>query len=250
MPSLALRSTAGALSRHLARHVPPVGLAAGVDRTGEDLERREPERFAAVEIGTVRPDVGRDVEDRLRAWRERWGWASAPFAVGVNLGPTPEADAASAGRQCALLAAWCAPWADYVVLNLTAEVPALSGIGPCCVGEWVTRMHAALGPKARRVPLLAKLHSHGGPIAPGDLRVLGFRGAVVVEPDGTTPEMPGRAGVEPGLLYVSVGGVTSLAEAHRRWAGGADLVQVHRAYEACGGLDWLGATRSSPEDHR
>jgi dihydroorotate dehydrogenase len=234
----------------------PVGLAAGIDRSGERLAELERQGFGFVELGTVTPepvaehnpgvDALARVLSRYRARRRR---GSSEPLIGVNLGRQPQHPLSDAGHDFAIgmRSAW--RYADYLAINLTGpaaralladdrahELRALLER----VHEQQEQLSAATG---RRVPVLIKC-----PVRPGGsfdyMGSLRFDGVIAVFEDGPCdpPVLPTAQDVArlahalaPSTALVVGSGVRSAGDAWRCLAAGARLVQVYRAYVEQGG---------------
>jgi dihydroorotate dehydrogenase len=276
-----------------------LGLAAGFDKNGVGIDALAALGFGHVEIGTVtgeaqpgnpKPrlfrlpadraiinrmgfnnDGAEVVARRLAARAARLGdrkpsrQKSQPV-VGVNIGKTklvPEADAIADYTKSARL---LAPWADYLVVNVSS--PNTPGLRDLQAVEKLEPLLSAVRRAAdavtsHRVPLLVKIApdlSDDDVLAVADLaRSLGLDGIIAtnttISRDGLrTPErrvgaigagglsgpplserslavlrlLRERGGAD--LALISVGGITTPGDAAERLAAGADLIQAYTAF--------------------
>ncbi len=269
----------------------PLGLAAGFDKNAVGIDGLAALGFGHVEIGTVtgeaqpgnpQPRLFRLTADRaiinrmgfnndgaevvarrLAAWRATGGGS----ILGVNIGKTkvvPEADAA---RDYEKSAGLLAPYADYLVVNVSS--PNTPGLRDLQAVEKLEPLLAAVRRRAdevrpdHRVPLLVKIApdlSDDDVLAVGDLALaVGLDGIIATNTttsraDLSTPaarvEEIGAGGlsgrpltersesvlralrtrVGADLTLVGVGGITTVDDARRRLAAGADLLQAYTAF--------------------
>lgn len=269
------------------REVPaPFGLAAGFDKDARGVRGLTMLGFGFVEVGTItaqaqpgndKPRSWRHLE--LRALRNRMGfnnsgaaaaakelrklrsrWGRSVF-VGVNIGKTKVVSAEDAPQDYAISAALLAPYADYLVVNVSSpntpglrDLQAVDQLRPILVAVRKAADEATTGAdtfqgdgRRSRVPLLVK-------IAPdltdeqvqevADLVTeLGLDGVVAVNttishdlgPGGLSgpPELErgiavvqllrDRLGPEPVIM--GVGGITTEQDARRYLDAGANLLQ-------------------------
>lgn len=279
--------SAEAMGLHFAN---PVGLAAGFDKDAEGIGGLAALGFGFVEVGTVtgRPQPGnprprlfrlpRDraivnrmgfnnhgasaAAKRLARWRRRHPRGLGPV-VGVNIGRTKAVDEDHAIDDYVTSAALVAPYADYLVVNVSS--PNTPGLRDLQTVDRLRPLLTAVRRTAdvtagRHVPLLVKIApelADEDVLAVADLAVeLGLDGIVAtnttVRRDGlaSTPAEVTAAGagglsgpplrdrslavlrllrerMGPGTTLVSVGGVDTAEEAHRRFEAGATLVQAY-----------------------
>ncbi len=265
------------------RQVPGrLGLAAGMDKDAAAVLGMAALGFGFVEIGTVtpRPQPG---NDRPRMWRvldERairntMGFNNAGASavarqlrhlrasrvgraavVGVNIGKnktTPLARAADDYWACARVVA---PWADFVVVNVSSpNTPGLRDLQ--AVGHLRPILEAARrgcqqGAPDRRVPLFVKISPD---LSDGDIvevvaltRELGLEG--VVATNTTVQHDLGDGGVSGPPLFpralevvrlvdahlgddqtlIATGGIDSPDRARQMFDAGADLVEAFTAF--------------------
>lgn len=207
----------------------PLGLAAGVDRTGAQLAAAGTRAFGHVEIGTLTLESA---------------YAGPPLAtcavrIGLNIASAdPGLDARTIEDYVAMLRrVHCR--ADYVVANLSAPALGRDGDTPG-VAELVKRLAAMREVLAaisgRRVPLLVKAAAgaRGAPFPAAILaaRASGLDGVVLVTDD--LERLRAAAAFLGGLAVVSVGGVATAADVRARLSAGAALVQIHRAFASGG----------------
>ncbi len=285
----ALRATMGHLPapadpvRIGGRAVPGrLGLAAGMDKNARAVLGMCALGFGFVEIGTVtpRPQPG---NDRPRMWRlldergirNRMGFnnlgaeaaadrlrrlratrAGRAAVVGANIGKnkaTPAADAPADYRACARL---LAPWADFVVVNVSS--PNTPGLRDLQAAEALrpilqaARRGCEEGAPGRRVPLFVKIAPDLSDREILDVvaltRDLGLEGLVAT--NTTIAHDLGEGGVSgprlfpralevvrlvcahrgPGQLVIASGGVSTPEQARRMREAGADLLEGFTAF--------------------
>lgn len=210
----------------------PLGLAAGVDRTGELVPSLCSHGFGHVEVGTITQEtrhpssLGRSISSTI---------------IGANIGSALPGlddlvidDYAATLRQVFGLS-------DYIVANLSAAALDRDGNTPG-VEKLVKRLSvvrdvlSAVG--GRRVPLLLKLNagSRGAmfPAAIMAARVSGLDGIVLIS--DCLDRIGAISSYLDGLAVISVGGVRSADDVRSRIAAGAALVQVHGAYATGGAV--------------
>lgn len=243
----------------------PLCLAAGHDRSGERAAELFAAGFGGVEFGSVAafPDPGQADAGALAA-------RLAPFAgrrqrplIGINLclaaSRLRPAEDWLAGLRI------CAPAADYLAFNLSAEAarPLLADDAAPLLRQSFAALGAArdaLASAAGRRPGLALKLPLMSPL-PAAARLAaeaGFDALIAVLPGGADAPrllhalraaLAAEAGRAPSLI--AVGGIRCAADVARALAGGACAVQVHAAFAergaACVG-DLLGdaACTSSP----
>lgn len=281
----------------------PLGLAAGFDKNAVGIDGLAALGFGHVEIGTVtgeaqpgnpRPRLFRLTDDRAivnrmgfnndgaevvarrlaarkarRKVQEQKGSTSflgAPV-LGVNIGKTKVVPEAEAVRDYEKSAGLLAPYADYLVVNVSS--PNTPGLRDLQAVEKLEPILTAVRRRAdevrpdHRVPLLVKIApdlSDDDVLAVADLAVaIGLDGIIAtnttISRDGlATPtaavEAVGAGGlsgrpltqrseavvrmlrdrVGPDLTLVGVGGITTVDDARRRLAAGADLLQGYTAF--------------------
>lgn len=203
------------------------------------------------------------VARRLAAWRSTGGRT----ILGVNIGKSkvvPEEEAAGDYEKSAGL---LAPHADYLVVNVSS--PNTPGLRNLQAVEKLEPLLAAVRRRAdeaspdRRVPLLVKIApdlSDDDVLAVADLALAsGLDGIIATNttigrdglatPDAAVEEIGAgglsgrpltarsedvvrmlRGRVGPDLTLVGVGGITTVDDARRRLAAGADLLQAYTAF--------------------
>lgn len=208
-----------------------LGLAAGIDKTGESLSELSACGVGHVEVGTVKDARNLRIDPRTKP---------QDIVVGVSIA-SPRA-----GLECAVIddyldllaAAW--PVADYVVAGLGMASAGRSGdmAGVEELVEALASRRDALEQNARRyVPVLIKIRggARGGAIPRAVLaaRRFGLDGVVLVT---SSPECLRECcrEVGPDATVISVGGIASGRDAARRLAAGARLVQIHTLFAADG----------------
>jgi dihydroorotate dehydrogenase len=293
-PVLARRSFPGAPVQALGLTFPnALGLAAGFDKNGVGIDALAGLGFGHVEIGTVtgeaqpgnpQPRLFRLVNDR--AVINRMGFnndgaevvaqrlaargrrAHGPV-LGINIGKTklvPEDDQAAVEADYAKSARLLAPYADYLVVNVSSpNTPGLRDL------QSVERLEPLLERvrrtadevSAQRVPLLVKIAPDladddvlavaalaldiglDGIIAtnttiardglrahPHELSEIGAGGLSGAPLRERSLEVLGllRRRVGDRLTLIGVGGITSVEDARERLAAGADLLQGYTAF--------------------
>jgi dihydroorotate dehydrogenase len=212
-----------------------LGVAAGVDRTGERIGSLDLTGFGHIEIGTVGPEDRVILDPRPPDLR-----------IGVNFGSSRSGldDAVIADYLAALRLSWSR--ADYLCANLSSPRAGRDGnsAGAAALLRLLRRERDLLAEECgRRIPLLVKLaagnEGEPPPAALRDARKLGLDGVVLVC-GGLSAVAEARRQIG-GLALISVGGVGNAGDAAARLAAGADLVQVHTAFVA--GAFRLGQTR-------
>jgi dihydroorotate dehydrogenase len=269
------------------------GLAAGFDKNAHAVPGLLALGFGHVEIGTVtarpqpgnpRPRLFRLIDDRAvvnrmgfnnegaaavasRLHRLRRTSRGRDAVIGVNIGKTKVVDAARAVDDYVESARLLAPFASYLVVNVSS--PNTPGLRDLQAVDELRPLLAAVKQVAdrnagRRVPLLVKIApdlADSDVDAVADLALeLGLDGIsatnttiarpeslltdrAVVDAAGagglSGPVLAARAGevlvrlrerVGDGLAIVSVGGVTTPQDVRTRLAAGADLVQGYTGF--------------------
>ena len=308
-PLTARRRTPGEPVRAMGLSFPNVlGLAAGFDKNAVGIDALAGLGFGHVEIGTVtgeaqpgnpRPRLfrlpadgavvnrmgfnndGAEVVARRLAARaarlERSGGTRT--LLGVNIGKTkvvPEDDQAAVEADYAKSARLLAPYADYLVVNVSSpNTPGLRGLQAVERLEPLLRhvrrtADEATQDSGRRVPLLVKIAPdladedvldladlatslgldgiiatnttigrEGLTSAPGSVERIGAGGLSGRPLTARALEVVRllRGRVGPDLTLVGVGGITTVADARERLAAGATLLQGYSAF-VCEGPFW------------
>lgn len=281
----------------------PLGLAAGFDKNAEGVDALAGLGFGFVEVGTVTglPQPGND-RPRLfrlpadRAIVNRMGFnneGSAAVAarlaaravdprrsdvlLGVNIGKSKVVPAGDAADDYAMSARALAPFADYLVVNVSSpntpglrDLQAVDSLRP--ILEAVRS--AADASAGRPVPLLVKIApdlADADVVAVAELATnLGLAGVVATNTTisrsdlRSRPEEISRIGnggvsgpvlrrrseavlrllrdvLAPDAVVISVGGVSDAADVRRRLELGATLVQAYTAL-VYGGPLWVRRT--------
>jgi len=283
----------------------PLGLAAGFDKNAVGIDALAALGFGHVEIGTVtgEPQPGGNPKPRLfrlpadRAIVNRMGFnndgaaavarrlaarhlrrlgtpcaptrQSYEVVLGVNIGKSkvvPEDDQAAVQRDYEKSAGLLAPYADYLVVNVSSpntpglrSLQAVDRLGPLL--EAVRRRADEV--TEHRVPLLVKIApdlADDDVLAVADLALeIGLDGLIATNTtiargglasDAAAVERIGAGGlsgrpladrsldvlrllrsrVGDGLTLVSVGGITTVADARTRLTAGATLLQAYTAF--------------------
>jgi len=264
----------------------PFGVAAGFDKNAVGVAGLTMLGFGFVEVGTVtaHPQPG-NPQPRLwrvldqRAIRNKMGFnnegaaavaarlrrlratpAGRALVVGVNLGKTKVTPAADAAVDYATSAALLAPYADYLVVNVSSpntpglrDLQSVDALRPILVAVRAAA-DAAPSPRGpgRRVPLLVKIApdlSDDDVDAIADLALeLGLDGVVAVnttiahaygEGGLSGPPLLGRGldvvarlrtRLGPAPVIIGVGGISTPADAREYLAVGATLVQGYTGF--------------------
>jgi dihydroorotate dehydrogenase len=204
----------------------PLGLAAGVDRTGAHLPDLRLHGFGHIEVGTITPETEHVLASGRTASHVRVGANIASAHPGLN--DRVIEDYTSMLKR---VFAHC----DYAVANLSA--PGLGrdgntpGVDVLARRLSVTRdVLSAVG--GRRMPLLLKLEAGPSctsfPAAIMAARSSGLDGVVLVS--DCLQRLRAICGYLNGLVVISVGGVNSAHDVRARLAAGAALVQIHGAF--------------------
>ncbi|MBD3780962.1 MAG: quinone-dependent dihydroorotate dehydrogenase [Micrococcales bacterium] len=272
--------------RVLGRTFPsPFGLAAGFDKNAVGVPGLTMLGFGFVEVGTVtaqaqpgneRPRLWRIVDQR--ALRNRMGFnnegavavaerlrrlrstaSGRALVVGVNIGKTKVTPAEDAPRDYATSARYLAPWADYLVVNVSSpntpglrDLQSVDALRPILQATREAADEAAGAAQRPRVPLLVKIApdlADADVDAVADLVAeLGLDGVVAV--NTTIAHDLGEGGVSgpplldrglvvvarlrhrlgTGPVVVGVGGISTAADARAYLAAGADLVQGYTGF--------------------
>ena len=202
----------------------PLGVAAGIDRTGERLGALELKIFGHIEIGTFFPNHRISVAKRPSHLRVGINFGSARFGLDRDVID----DYLAALRQVQ-------PIADYLCANLSAPGAGRDGNSAevrQLLGDLRAERDRLEAGNGRRTPLLVKFN--GGmageplPFALQVARDLDLDGIVLVCAD-----LPRIADVRKTIgeaALISVGGVRDGDDVALRLGAGADLVQTHRAF--------------------
>lgn len=268
------------------RRVPaPFGVAGGFDKNAEAVRGLTMLGFGFVEIGTVtahaqpgneRPRLWREIE--LGGVRNRMGFnnegAAAAAArleqlrstrsgraifVGANIGKTKVTPAAEAAGDYATSASLLAPWADYLVVNVSSpntpglrDLQSVDALRPILVAVREAADTATTDARRPRIPLLVKIApdlADDDVDAVADLAVeLGLDGVVAVNTtishDLGEGGLSGRPLLARGLevvarlrerlgaraVIIGVGGITTPADAQAYLDAGANLTQGYTAF--------------------
>ena len=258
-----------------------LGLAAGFDKDARAVPGLAALGFSHVEVGTVtaqaqpgnpRPRLRRVLESqalvnrmgfnnqgaraagaRLRALRS--SAAGRRLVVGANIGKTKLVPADGAVADYVASAREVAPWADYLVVNVSSpntpglrDLQAVEHLRPI-LGAVATAADEAAG---RHVPLLVKIApdlSDDDVDAVADLAAqLGLAGVVAVNTTIAHPYGAGglsgpplhargvevvrrlRARLGDGPVIIGVGGISTAADARAYLAAGATILQAYTAF--------------------
>jgi dihydroorotate dehydrogenase len=288
-PFLGQRAGGPGSVRLFGRVVPaPFGLAGGFDKNARAVRGLTMLGFGFIEIGTVtaQPQPG---NERPRMWREldvrgvrnRMGFnnegaaaaaerlrelrstaAGRAIVVGANIGKTKVTPPEDAAADYATSARLLAPWADYLVVNVSSpntpglrDLQATESLRPILQAVRVAADEANATGSAgagRRIPLLVKIAPD---LADDDIDAvadlvleLGLDGVVAVNttighdrgPGGLSgPPLLGR-GIEvvarlrkrlgTGPVIIGVGGITRADDVRAYLRAGADLTQGYTSF--------------------
>ena len=264
------------------RFASPLGLAAGLDKDAVAVKGLWLAGFSHVEIGTITPKP-QPGNEQPRAWREldvrglrnRMGFnnegadaaarhlarlrasrVGKAAVVGVNIGKNKVTAAEDAPQDYAYCARVLAPYADYLVVNVSSpNTPGLRDLQSVDSLRPVLE-HARAGAESataggRRVPLLVKIAPDLADVdidAVAELAIeLGLDGIVATnttiahdrgEGGLSGPPLAARAlevvarlraRVGDDMCVIGVGGVTSAADVRAMLDAGATLVQAYTA---------------------
>lgn len=212
----------------------PVGLAAGMDRTGRLIEGARVAGFGFMEIGSVTPETLPAVSRIL----SRSIPGGDGTVVGLNIGCARGAgDATAIGQYLAGVRA-CLPLADYLVLNLSSPFirwgSGTRGSGrEALFSEAVReceRYHRSTG-AAPPLAVKLRLDSEGAMAVLRSARDAGFAGAVLATvsglPEAKTLDMLSDAGAAvPEMSLIAVGGIADARQVQARLDRGMAAVQV------------------------
>lgn len=258
-----------------------VGLAAGLDKDAVAVKGLWLAGFSHVEIGTVTPKA-QPGNEQPRAWREldvrglrnRMGFnndgadaaarrlvrlrafrVGKRAIVGVNIGKNKVTSAEDAALDYAYCARLLAPYADYLVVNVSSpNTPGLRDLQSVVALRPILE-HALAGARegspSHHVPLLVKIApdlADADVDAVADLAIeLGLDGIVATNTTIGHERGPGglsgppllarsldviarlRARVGADLCLIGVGGVSCAADARAMLDAGATLVQAYTA---------------------
>ncbi|TQL03903.1 quinone-dependent dihydroorotate dehydrogenase [Cellulomonas sp. SLBN-39] len=262
-----------------------MGVAAGFDKDAHGVEGLTMLGFGFVEVGTVtpRPQPG---NERPRLWRvldqhglrNRMGFNNEgaevvarrlrrlratprgrSLVVGVNIGKNRTTAAQDAAADYAACARLLAPWADYLVVNVSSpntpglrDLQAVEQLRPLLAATRAAADGATADAGRPRVPVLVKIApdlSDADVDAVADLVLdLGLDGVVAVNttiahdlgPGGLSgppvrargldvvARLRDRLGADP--VVVGVGGISTPADAREYLAVGATLVQGYTGF--------------------
>lgn len=262
-----------------------LGVAAGFDKDARCVTGLGMLGFGFVEIGTITAE-GQPGNEAPRMWRlleqralrNRMGFNNAGSAVaaerlrrlratpvgraavvGVNIGKTKVTPAEDAPADYAISAGRLAPYADYLVVNVSSpntpglrDLQAVASLRPILEATRAAADEATARAGRPRVPLLVKIApdlSDDDVDAVADLALdLRLDGVVAVNttiahdlgPGGVSgppllargldvvARLRGRLGPDP--VIIGVGGLTTPADAREYLAVGATLVQGYTAF--------------------
>lgn len=225
----------------------PVGIAAGLDRTGQIAGAASAIGFGHLEIGSVTPE---NLNSALANLQRRATWPESEI-VGVNVSCMRDAEGNQAISQYVSTALSCLPFSHYLVLNQSSPFTSRARASgrewrETLLGEVAASRDQVQTRTGRRVPLAIKVS-----MAPDDeeeafealcaARALGFEGVVAATPSDMTEvrvqEALRRAKtLIADMTLVSVGGIVAAAQVQHRLRCGAGVVQILTAIVECGPL--------------
>lgn len=269
----------------------PFGLAGGFDKNARAIRGLTMLGFGFVEIGTVtpRPQPG---NERPRMWREldlrgvrnRMGFnndgaaaaavrlrelrstaAGRAVVVGANIGKNKTTPPERAADDYAACARELAPWADYLVVNVSSpntpglrDLQTTAELRPILTAARAAADEATVAAGTRRIPLLVKIApdlADEDVDAVADLVTeLGLDGVVAVNttighdrgPGGLSgpPLLPRglqvvsrlRERLGAGPVIIGVGGITGADDVRAYLRAGADLTQGYTSFVYSGPL--------------
>lgn len=276
----------GSGAQVFGRRVPaPFGLAGGFDKTAKAVRGLTMLGFGFVEIGTItaQPQPG---NEKPRMWREismgglrnRMGFnnegaeAAAvelgklrstakgkSIFVGVNIGKTKVTPAEHAAADYAFSARLLAPYADYLVVNVSSpntpglrDLQSVDALRPILTSVRAAANESTVDLGLRHVPLLVKIAPD---LANEDIEAvaalsleLGLDGMVAVNttinhdlgPGGLSGKPELERGIEVVTLLreklgkdpviIGVGGISTATDAQRYLDAGANLVQGYTGF--------------------
>jgi dihydroorotate dehydrogenase len=273
--------TSGAVEAMGLTFPAPVGLAAGLDKDAVAVKGLWLAGFSHVEVGTITPKA-QPGNEQPRAWREldvrglrnRMGFnndgadaaarqlsrlrasrVGKSAVVGVNIGKNKLTTAEDAALDYAYCARVLAPYADYLVVNVsspnTPGLRDLQSVGSLRPILEHARAGANEGSPRRHVPLLVKIApdlADADVDAIADLAIeMGLDGIVATNTTIGHERGPGglsgpplldrsldviarlRVRVGAQMCLIGVGGVTTADDARAMIDAGATLVQAYTA---------------------
>lgn len=263
----------------------PLGLAAGFDKDATAAHPLLRLGFGFVELGTITPlpqpgnprprlfrlEADRAVINRMGFPSEGWerveprlarlrSGPPLPGPIGINIGPNK--DAPDPAASFALLAAEAAPFADYLVVNVSSpNTPGLRSLQAADrLAPILARTTEALGRLPRSPPLLVKIAPD---LEPAEIRAVvdtalghGVAGLIVSNttlsrPQGLTSPYRAETGGLSGeplfdrstaalriaaeaasgrLVLVGAGGIGSAEQAYAKLRAGASLLQLYTGF--------------------
>lgn len=273
-------AAAGAVTAMGVTFPAPLGLAAGMDKNGTAVRGLAASGFGFVEVGTVtaRPQPG---NPKPRSWREfdvrglrnqmgfnnegadavarrlavmRRSSEGAKVVMGVNIGKTKITAAEDAASDYAYSARTLAPYADYIVVNVSSpNTPGLRDLQSTeLLRPILVAVRQATDEAASRVPLLVKIApdlADEDVDAVADLAIeLGLDGIVATNTTTAHDRGPGgvsgppvrqralevvarlRKRVGPNMTIMGVGGIDSIDDARALLEAGATLLQTYTGF--------------------
>lgn len=205
-----------------------LGLAAGLDRTGNRLRELAATGAGHVEIGTLEAPFS-EAASALAAHE-------IGVRVGANIGSRRNGINSQVIDDYVSGFRYASGFADYIVANLTSPHRDRVGDSPGIDRLLLRLKHVQeTQTESSRIPLLIKIgagtNATGLPRALHIARDLCFDGVVLVCDQLNCIEA--AANLLEGAALISVGGIDSREAALRRLAV-ADLIQIHSAFVRCG----------------
>lgn len=258
-----------------------LGLAAGMDKNASVIAGMDMLGFGFVEIGTItaHPQPGNEPprlwrELHLKGLRNRMGFNNAGAAaaaealrelrstrrgrsivVGANLGKSKVTPLADAAGDYAISAREVAPWADYLVVNVSSpntpglrDLQAVEHLRPILAAVQQAADDAAQRPMPLFVKVAPDLSDEDLDAVAGLVLDLGLTGMVAVNTTIGHDLGPGglsgaplytralavvarlRSALGPEPVIIGAGGVTTQAQARAMLFAGADLLQGYTAF--------------------
>ena len=263
----------------------PFGLAGGFDKDARAVRGLTMLGFSYIEIGTItpRPQPGNEAprmfrELELRGLRNQMGFnnegahaaaatlrglraskSGRALRIGVNIGKNKDTTAENAAADYALCARVLAPYADYLVVNVSSpntpglrDLQSVESLRPILASAREAADAACAEAGTPRVPLLVKIApdlADDDVDAVADLvKELALDGVVAVNTTINHDLGPGglsgppllarglevvarlRSRLDSDFAIIGSGGITTLADAQAYLDAGADLIQGYTGF--------------------
>lgn len=209
-----------------------LGLAAGYDRDGSQLAACAAAGFGFIEIGTVTggtEDIDA-VAGRITAFRQQ----QFGVRVGVSIGSQEDGYGPAVLEDFATGLHRFAPIADYLALNLSGRRHPVRREYGAKAARFLVEIgelgHGVANHLGRGVPLVPKLvlNQTWRYLAPTLMG--GNFAAVSTVLDGDLVALEAATAALAPLPVIAVGGIRAASDAGSRFACGATLIQIHRAF--------------------